>query len=104
LFAAILFGMILSNWHRGGYQIDARPQLDWLKNIGGGILMGSGAAIVPGGNDALLLYGIPSLSPHAIPAYLAMTMGIALALQMMRLVWGITPTIECRGDICRGHL
>jgi len=104
LFAAILFGMILSTWHRGGYQIDGRPKLDWLKNIGGGILMGTGAAIVPGGNDALVLYGIPSLSPHAIPAYLAMTIGIALALQMMRLLWGVTPTIECRGDICRGHL
>ena len=104
LFAAILLGMILSNWHRGDYHFDWRPELDWLKNIGGGILMGAGAAIVPGGNDALVLYGIPSLSPHAIPAYLAMTTGIALALLMMRLFWGTTPKIECRGDICIGHL
>jgi len=104
LFAAVLLGMILSNWHRGHYQIHWRPEPAWLKNIGGGILMGTGAAMVPGGNDALILYGIPSLSPHAIPAYIAMTVGIALALLMMRLLFGSALKIECRGDICMGHL
>lgn len=104
LFAAVLLGMILSNWHRGHHRIDWLPEPAWLKNIGGGILMGTGAAIVPGGNDALILYGIPSLSPHALPAYVAMTIGIALALFMTRLLFGTTPKIECRGDICTGHL
>ena len=33
--------------------------------------------MVPGGNDALLFHGIPTLSPHAVPAYLAMVLGIA---------------------------
>jgi hypothetical protein len=37
-------------------------------------------ALTPGGNDALVLYGIPSLSPHALPAFLTMTLGIALGL------------------------
>jgi short-chain fatty acids transporter len=35
----------------------------------GGIFMGLGAALIPGGNDVLVLHGIPSLSPQAIPSY-----------------------------------
>jgi len=58
------------------------------------------SAVIPGGNDALVLYGIPSLSPHAIPSYLAMILGIALALMAMRFGLGIETRIECRGDVC----
>ena len=100
LFAAMLLGMVLSTWQRGSLRVDWRPQLAWARNIVGGILMGFGAALIPGGNDALVLYGIPSLSPHAIPSYLAMILGIALALMAMRFGLGIETRIECRGDVC----
>ena len=62
--------------------------------------MGLGAALIPGGNDALVLYAIPSLSPQAIPSYFAMTLGIASALMAMRFGLGIETRVECRGDIC----
>ena len=39
---------------------------------------------LPGGNDVLLLNAIPGLSPHAVPAYLAMLAGIAIALMVMK--------------------
>ena len=44
--------------------------------------MGLGAALVPGGNDMILLNGIPGLSTHALPAYLAMLAGIGLTLAL----------------------
>jgi uncharacterized membrane protein YedE/YeeE len=100
LFAAMPLGMVLSTWQRGSLRVDWRPQFGWIRNIVGGILMGLGAALIPGGNDALVLYAIPSLSPQAIPSYLAMTLGIASALMAMRFVLGIETRVECRGDIC----
>ena len=42
--------------------------------------MSLGAAMIRGGNDVLILHGIPSLSPHAVPAFLAMLVGIAVSL------------------------
>lgn len=38
-----------------------------LRHLAAGKLMGTGAAMMPGGNDGLILLGLPSLSPHALP-------------------------------------
>ena len=78
LFAALLLGMILSAAQRGSFRLRLRPNRRWVRNLVGGLLMGGGASMVPGGNDALLFHGIPTLSPHAAPAYLAMVLGIAV--------------------------
>jgi hypothetical protein len=51
-----------------------------MRGLGGGVLMGAGAALVPGGNDALVLHALPSLLPHAALAYTAMVAGISCAL------------------------
>ena len=59
-----------------------------------------GAAMIPGGNDVLILHGIPSLSPHAVPAFLAMLAGIAGSLMGMRALGQGIPRIDCGGDIC----
>lgn len=96
---AVLFGMLSSTWQRRSFRIDWRPRWSWLRNIIGGALMGFGTALLPGGNDALVLYGIPSLSPHAIPAYLALVAGIAVALLSMRAVFGVEMRVACRQDI-----
>ena len=64
------------------------------------MVMGLGAALVLGGNDVLILHAMPSLSPHAVPAYGAMIAGIAAVFIMMRLVQGETMTVDCSGDIC----
>jgi hypothetical protein len=61
--------------------------------------MGMGVALTPGGNDALVLYGIPSLSPHALPAFLAMVIGIVLGLWSMRAWFGIEMRVACRNDL-----
>ncbi|HWV55579.1 YeeE/YedE thiosulfate transporter family protein [Pseudorhodoplanes sp.] len=96
---AVLLGMFASTWQRGSFRVDWRPRLTWLRNIFGGVLMGLGCALLPGGNDALILYGIPGLSPHAIPAYIALLLGIFVALITMRAVFSVEMRVACRNDM-----
>lgn len=46
---------------------------DWLRALLGGAIMGAGAVLVPGGNDAMLLVGVPLALPNLVAAYGAMT-------------------------------
>jgi hypothetical protein len=96
---AVLLGMFASTLQRGSFRIDWRPRLSWFRNIIGGFLMGLGCALLPGGNDALILYGIPGLSPHALPAYAALLLGIFVALFTMRTVFKVEMRVACRNDM-----
>ena len=100
LFLGLVAGMAVSSWQRRRFRVDWRPSPGWIGNAAGGALMGFGAALVPGGNDALILHGIPTLSPHALPAYAAMLVGIAASLSLMRLAGAQLTTVDCSGDIC----
>jgi hypothetical protein len=101
LFLFVVAGMAASAWQRRSFRLRWRPRLGWVSYLVGGAFMGFGAALVPGGNDVLILHAIPALSPHALPAYLAMLLGIAAALIVMRRVGAGIDTIDCSGDICR---
>ncbi len=57
----------------------------------GGALMGGAAYLVPGGNDGMLLKGIPSLAPHALAGYLAMLTA------MLALQWRVRAAVKRRG-------
>jgi hypothetical protein len=96
---AVLTGMFLSTVQRGSFRPDWWPRRMWLRNIWGGLLMGLEIALTPSGNDALVLYAIPSLSPDALPAFLAMALGIALGLWIMRGWFGIELRVACRNDL-----
>ena len=61
--------------------------------------MGLGTALAPGGNDVLVLYSIPVLSPHALPAFAAMAVGVVAGLVFMRLIFGIEMRVACRNDL-----
>jgi uncharacterized membrane protein YedE/YeeE len=99
LLVAVLVGMLLSTLERRSFRIDFRPRAMWIRNFFGGLCMGLGVALIPGGNDALVLYAIPSLSPHALPAYIAMALGIAAAILLMRWVLGVHTRVQCRDDL-----
>jgi uncharacterized membrane protein YedE/YeeE len=103
LLLAVLAGMLASTLQRGSFRLDWRPQLSWLRNIFGGALMGLGTAMLPGGNDALILYGIPSFSPHALPAYIALILGAAIGLLAMKHLGGIDARVVCSNDIYRAE-
>ena len=101
LLLSVVLGMLVSTWARGSFKFDFRVGRDWLLNFAGGALMGAGTAMVPGGNDALILFAIPSLSPHAVPSYLGMLFGIAVVMLLMRRITGGMMYITCDCDICR---
>ena len=67
-FAGLIVG---AKWSRKIHWRTASPQ-QWLQALAGGILMGTGAALVPGGNDTMLFTGIPMLLPNLLVAYLVM--------------------------------
>ncbi|MDX2275518.1 MAG: YeeE/YedE thiosulfate transporter family protein [Hyphomonadaceae bacterium] len=50
-----------------------------VTRIGAGVVMGLGAALIPGGNDALIVFGMPLLQPAAFAAYGTMVGVIAVA-------------------------
>lgn len=67
-------------------------------------MMGVWAALIPGGNDALILFRRPSLSLHALPSWFGIVLGIWLALTIMRTLGARVPTVTCKDDICRAGL
>lgn len=84
LFTALFAGMLVSalqrhSWHLRGASLHAL-----LPHACGGLLMGIGAAMVPGGNDTLMLVGLPTLSLWALAAYAALLLGIAVTLVSLR--------------------
>jgi hypothetical protein len=100
LFIALMAGVVCSSLLRRAFFLRYKPNLNWLRNLAGGILMGIGIVLVPGGNDGLLLDGIPSLSPHAIPAFFALLAGVTVILLTVPHLSDVK-RIDCSGDICR---
>lgn len=106
LLVALLAGMVVSALQRGSF----KPRLSgatagpgWVglaRRYVGGTVMGFGAAAIPGGNDTLILTGIPTLSGWALGAYIALLLGVATALTAMRMAGGNLPCIECANDVC----
>ena len=101
LFIALFSGMLLSAWQRGRISLRWRRIPTWPRHLIGGTLMGSGAVLIPGGNDTLLLKSLPGFSPHAIPAFVALLFGIGVTLFFMRLVTGKAIKVVCTHDICQ---
>ena len=87
LFASLVVGMAISAWRTGRFRPRLRLQ-GWGRCLSGGLLMGAGSALIPGGNDVLILHGIPAISPHALPVFAAMLGGIALSLIAIRRIAG----------------
>ena len=55
--------------------------------------------MAPGGNDVLVLYSLPFLSPHAIPTFASMAVGIVAGLVLMRALFGVEMRVSCRNDL-----
>jgi len=85
LVAGLLAGMSISALQRRSLVWRGPGRLaGWLRHAAGGFLMGAGAALIPGGNDTLLLSGLPSLSATALGTYLFLLAGIAATLRLLR--------------------
>jgi uncharacterized protein len=95
---ALLAGMLVSALQRRSFRLDWRPQPSWLRNVLAGALMGLGTGMLPGGNDALLLSGLPSFSPHAPLSYVTLLIGAGIGVLAMKLAGGNT-NVSCKGDM-----
>ncbi len=84
LFAALLGGAIAGGGTSGRIRL-AFPRVSGLARcVTGGWLMGLGGMLIPGGNDSLILVGLPLIQPHAWAAIAAMALVIALGLLVQR--------------------
>jgi toxin CptA len=87
LSALLLFaGALAGAWLAGRFQWQWPTPWRALRCLAGGSIMGLGAALVPGGNDALLLWAIPGLTAYGALAYGSMlaAIGAGLALRAGR--------------------
>jgi len=86
LFAALVAGAGISAWRSGRFRPRWRGERPWTHHLLGGVLMGGGAALVPGGNDAVLLNALPLLARHALPAFAAMLLGVTAGLALRKRI------------------
>lgn len=77
--------------HSAGRWNGARPTgAQCLRCLVGGLLMGWGSLLIPGGNDGLILVGMPLLWPYAWLAFASMCASIAAALLLQRAAANLT--------------
>lgn len=85
-FVSLLVGGITAAAVSGKFHIAPIEWRAFGQKIVGGFLMSGSAALIPGGNDVMLIYGLPSLAPHAVAAYTAMTLTLFLLFWLKKRV------------------
>lgn len=86
LFAATLAGAVVGGVRAGKWIAPRFDRRQAVRSVGGGAVMAAGARLVPGGNDGLLLVGLPLGYPHALLGLAAMVATIALLVRVSRPV------------------
>jgi uncharacterized membrane protein YedE/YeeE len=79
LFVGLLAGAILGGWTAGRFRSVRIAPGRIARCFLGGALMAWGTSLIPGGNDGLILVGMPLLWPYAWVAFLTMCISIAAA-------------------------
>lgn len=77
---ALVGGMTIAALAGGSFALRAGTGRQWLRAITGGLLMGAGATLVPGGNDAMLFTGVPLLLPNLLAGYAAFAATLFIAI------------------------
>ncbi len=83
--AALLAGMTSATLIGGTARLTIGAPTQWLRAASGGVLMGIGATLVPGGNDAMLFTGVPLLLPNLLASYAAFTATLFAVLLLRRV-------------------
>lgn len=82
LFTALITGVLVSIILQKSFTLALEHSKKWVEYLMGGLLMGIGTVLIPGGNDTLILKSIPLFSLHAIPTSMALLLGVALTLYL----------------------
>jgi uncharacterized membrane protein YedE/YeeE len=83
---ALLLGAALGGWTAGLFRSTRVSAAQLLRCLVGGVLMGWGSLVLPGGNDGLILVGMPLAWPYAWLAFATMCLAIASA-QILTSRW-----------------
>jgi toxin CptA len=78
LIVPLVLGAVLAGATAGTFRSELPNLRSAGRRLAGGCLIGAGSLIVPGGNDRLLLVGIPLAQPYAWGAVAIMTITIAV--------------------------
>lgn len=89
--AALIGGMVLAAVVGGVFQLRRGTMREWLAASAGGLLMGLGATLVPGGNDTMLFTGVPLLLPNLLVAYAAFVVTLLVTLRVREPTNRVTP-------------
>lgn len=83
----LVAGMVTAAVVGGTFRIQRGSLRNWTRAALGGLLMGVGATLVPGGNDAMLFTGVPLLLPNLLVGYAAFvaTLFVGLLLRSKAL-------------------
>jgi toxin CptA len=79
---ALLLGAVWGGWTAGSLQAPRVGATRLFLCLAGGTLMGWGSLLIPGGNDGLILVGMPLLWPFAWVAFASMCITIAVAMNV----------------------
>ena len=79
LLVALLLGAMWGGWSAGLFRSRRVSPAQLLRCFAGGLLMGWGSLLLPGGNDGLVLVGMPLAWPYAWVAFVTMCLTIAAA-------------------------
>lgn len=88
LLAALFAGAMWGGFTAGRLRSTRISIAQLAKCFTGGLLMGWGSLLIPGGNDGLILVGIPLLWPYAWLAFFTMCIVIGAALVVERITLG----------------
>ena len=78
----LLIGMVVGGRSAGRFEWQWGTLSRWLQAGFGGVTMGIGAVLVPGGNDAMLFTGLTLLLPNLLVAYFAFVASLFLMLTL----------------------
>ena len=88
LLASLFAGAMLGGYTAGRLRSTRISIVQLAKCFAGGVLMGWGSLLIPGGNDGLILVGIPLLWPYAWLAFFTMCVVIGVALVVEKAAMG----------------
>lgn len=83
---ALFAGGFAAAWISGRFRLRVRGARQALQSLAGGVIMGASAALVPGGNDVMLLYALPALAVSGLVAYVAMFAVLVPVLWLLRTI------------------
>ncbi len=96
LLLCLWIGALIGGWTAGLFRHTRIQAGSLLRCLAGGMLMGWGSLLIPGGNDGLILVGMPLLRPYAWAAFATMCVTIGCALSLQRRLFNSASEISAQ--------